>query len=152
WPDHLGAIAAFTCAFALYITVGIYGRWRLGKSRTVPALCSALMLLMMSTWILAGVGFFFYAWRVSVILMIGSAGTITAQSVGSDHFYHLCRPLAQSAAADPAQIMTTASRCAIVAAANGGGIQAGAWAAQVLYGLHQDCGEKFAKSLRLISS
>jgi len=40
----------------------------------------------------------------------------------------------------------------ILAAANGGGIQAAAWAAKVLYGLEQDCGEAFRQSLRMISS
>ena len=48
--------------------------------------------------------------------------------------------------------MAAKSPRVIVAAANGGGIQAAAWAAQVLYGLDQDCGESFRRSLRMISS
>ncbi len=152
WPDHAGATIAFACALALYIAVGVYGRSRIGKSRTVPALCSALMLLMMLTWILAAATFFFDAWRVPLLLIVGVAGLITAQSAGSDHYYDL-RPRDGARASSPQQIINaTGSECIIVAAANGGGIQAGAWAAQVLWGLRTSCGEKFDKALRLISS
>src|SRR5262249_48143713 len=56
-------------------------------------------------------------------------------------------------APNPAETITASKQSrVIVVAANGGGIQAGAWAAQVLFGLYEDCPEKFQKSLRMISS
>ncbi|MGA2591341.1 MAG: patatin-like phospholipase family protein [Bryobacteraceae bacterium] len=152
-PVHLAAAAAFLCTLAVYVIVGIYGWSRLGKSRTVPALCSALMLLTMLTWMLSATAFFFDAWRVPVLLIVVGAGALTAQSVRSDHFYHLRKRETERAAPDPVEtIMATGSRRVVVAAANGGGIQAGAWAAQVLQGLYEDCGEAFPESLRMISS
>ena len=118
----------------------------------MPALCSALMLVTLLTWMLAGVAFFFDLWRIPILLIIGVVGTFTAQSVRSDHFYNL-RPRSPDRAPTAAETIKAAkSARVVVAAANGGGIQAGAWAAQVLYGLQQDCGEAFRRSLRMISS
>jgi len=152
-PVHLAAAAAFLCTLAVYLIVGIYGWKRLGRSRTVPALCSALMLLTMLTWMLSATAFFFDAWRVPVLLIVVGAGALTAQSVRSDHFYHLRKRATGRAAPDPVETITaTGSQRVVVAAANGGGIQAGAWAAQVLQGLQTDCGEAFPESLRMISS
>src|SRR5206468_3662918 len=53
YPDHLRAAAALLAVLALYAALGYYGFRRLGKTRTVPALTSALMLMIMVTWLLA---------------------------------------------------------------------------------------------------
>lgn len=149
---HFFATAGFAVTLLVYIGVGIYGYSQLGRRRTVPALCSALMLLTMITWILAGVAFFFDLWRIPILLIVGAAGMLTAQSVRSDHYYALTGRSAD-AMPDASETIAAARRSRIiVAAANGGGIQAGAWAAQVLYGLQQDCGDGFRRSLRMISS
>ncbi len=151
--DHLTAIAVFLCTLVLYILLGVYGYWKLGKRRTVPALCSALMLVMMLGWMLSATAFFFDAWRIPVILIVALAGTLTAQSTRSDHFYHLRARINKAPASPPAEIISaTKQPRVVVVAANGGGIQAGAWAAQVLQGLVEDSGEIFVESLRLISS
>jgi hypothetical protein len=151
--DHLLAGIAFASSLALYAAVGFYGYFQLGRRRTVPALCSALMLILMTGWMLSATTFFFDQWRIPTLLIVGIAGVLTAQSERSDHFYHLRRRSDSTSAPSPAAtIAVTGSRRLIVAAANGGGIQAGAWAAQVLYGLSQDCGEQFDRSLRMISS
>ena len=151
--DHLRASAAFLSSLILYAIVGIYGYFQLGRRRTVPALCSALMLILMISWMLSAVTFFFDAWRIPTLLIVGIAGTLTAQSVASDHFYHLRRRTSGIPAPSPgATLGATNAPRVIVVAANGGGIQAAAWAAQVLYGLHQDCGERFDRALRMISS
>lgn len=153
WPEHLRALTAFALTFVLYIVIGAFGWRQLGKKRMVPALCSALMLMLMLGWLLSGVAFFFDAWHVPTLLIVGAVGVLTAQSRRSDHFYHLRKTKEPSDAPDPYTTIARRSRV-IVAAANGGGIQAGAWAAQVLYGLNEDeeCGEAFERSLRMISS
>ncbi len=150
--DHLLAVYGFLATLLVYIVVGFYGYAKLGRERIVPALCSALMLVTILTWILAGVAFFFDLWRIPILLIVGLAGALTAQSTRSDHFYDL-RPRSRQPRPDATQTITAGqSPCIIVAAANGGGIQSAAWAAQVLYGLEQDCGALFRQSLRMISS
>lgn len=153
WADHLRAFATFLSTLVLYVIVGIYGRSQLGKNRTVPALCSALMLTIMLGWMLSAVAFFFDVWRIPTLLIVAALGVLTAQSTRSDHFYHLRERESDSAAPDPVVTITATNvPRSIVVAANGGGIQASAWAAQVLYGLYEDCGERFLRSVRLISS
>ena len=151
WPHHLFAFTAFLSTAILYAIVGIYGWSHLGKKRTVPALCSALMLVLMLGWMLSGLAFFFDAWHIPTLLIVAFVGVLTAQSHRSDHFYNLRKHEGDAAGAARTITASGASRV-IVVAANGGGIQAGAWAAQVLYGLHQDLGVTFEKSLRFISS
>lgn|GEM_PF-1060882 len=152
WTDHLGALTAFLGTFVLYAIVGVYGYLELGKRRTVPALCSALMLMMMHGWMLSAAAFFFDAWRVPTLLIVAAVGIITAQSTKSDHYYHLRKREAGDAPDPVTTITATKERRIIVVAANGGGIQAGAWAATVMQGLYEVCGEGFLRSLRMISS
>src|SRR5207253_9351822 len=115
------------------------GWWQLGKKRTVPALGSALMLMLMIGWMLSGLAFFFDAWHIPTLLIVAAVGFVTAQSSHSDHFYHLRQRHSAHPAPEPARPIALANQPrVIVVAANGGGIQAGAWAAQVLYGLCHD--------------
>jgi len=151
--DHLMALTAFALTLLLYVIVGLYGRSQLGKRRTVPALCAALMLMLMVGWILAATAFFFDAWRIPTLLIFAAIGILTAQSPRSDHHYHLRPRDSATKAPDPVTTITASgTQRVIVVAANGGGIQAGAWAARVLYGLQEDCLEGFRQSLRMISS
>ena len=153
WTDHLRASEAFFLTLVLYILTGIYGWRRIGKRLTVPALCSVLMMIMLLCWMLSASAFFFDRWHVPLLLIVAIAGTLTAQSTQSDHFYDLRRRNNPSPPPTPAgTLRSLASGRLIVVAANGGGIQAGAWAAKVLHGLLEDCGSPFRNSLRLISS
>jgi hypothetical protein len=149
--DHAKATAAVFTSLLAYVLVGIYGYFKIGKARTVPALASALMLMMLLIWILGAVAFFFDAWRIPVLLIVAVAGTITAQSMQSDHFYKLRARNTYDEAPLPGEVIRHGGRRIIVVAANGGGIQAGAWAAQVLYGLHSRL-DGFGDALRMISS
>jgi hypothetical protein len=124
----------------------------LGKIRTVPALGSALMVIIMLGWALSSVAFFFDAWHVPLLLIVVAVGVLTAQSRLSDHFYVL-KPRANAPVPSPSEaLVASKTKRVIVVAANGGGIQAGAWAAQVLTGLQETFGDSFRRSLRLISS
>jgi hypothetical protein len=154
WPHHLFAFEAFAVTLVLYVLVGVLGWWQLGQKRTVPALCSALMLMLMIGWMLAALTFFFDAWRVPTLLIVAIVGFLTAQSKRSDHFYRLqLLDKGIASAPLPAKTLTAPNRGSrvIVVAANGGGIQAGAWTAQVLYGLNEEF-PKFQNSLCMISS
>ena len=154
YADHLRAVASMGAVILLYAVLGYYGYRRLGKAGTVPALTSALMLMTMLTWLLAGTAFFFDQWRVPLLFIVVLAGTLTAQSVRSDHFYRLRPAVSYTPAPDPVATISAGSQeRLIVVAANGGGIQAGAWAAQVLAGLDEDSpGGEFRRALRMISS
>jgi hypothetical protein len=153
WIDHVGALAGFAISFVIYISLGVYGWWRLGKNRTVPALCSVLMVVMLLCWTLAGMSFFFDFWRTPLLLILVVVGMITAQSRQSDHFYTLISRTSSVPAPAPAEVLNAShSSRIVVVAANGGGIQAAAWTAQVLQGLWEEHGDAFRRSLRLISS
>lgn len=150
--DHLLASLAMMLTLGLYAVLGVYGRRQLGRARTVPALCSALMIVMLTCWSLSAASFFTEFYGVPVLLVVIVAGIITAQSARSDHFYELVDPVEGVEAPDSAKVIATAGERVIVVAANGGGIQASAWTAQVLEGLFENCGDAFRRSLRYISS
>jgi hypothetical protein len=153
--DHIAAAAGFTLALLVYIALGLYGSRCLGKKNTVPALCSALMVMMLACSTFSALSFFLDLWHVPLLLAVIGWGVFTAQSRNSDHFYTLwSRPGGVKLPPAPLETLAatrTRNGRVIVAAANGGGIQAAAWAAQVLEGLGEDS-PSFAGSLRLISS
>jgi hypothetical protein len=149
WNDQIAATNAFILAVLLYGIVGLYGRWQLGKRRTVPALAAPLMLIVLLCWALAGIAFFLDRWHIPVLSVIALLGVLTAQSSKSDHYYDL-KEGAGAHAGSPAHIIGDTERLVVVAA-NGGGIQAAAWTAQVLEGLYEEV-PRFGESLRMISS
>jgi hypothetical protein len=152
--DHLSALLFFIFALLVYIAIGFYGYKNLGKATEVPALCSALLLMMLVSFSLSALSFFFDLWHVPLLLLLAVAGYITARSPSSDHLYNLLPSPAGQRQPAPTPLETVSasrSRRLVVVAANGGGIQAAAWTAQVLEGL-DDLDEKFADSLRLISA
>lgn len=158
WPmkDHIAAAAGFALALVFYVSLGLYGYTRLGKKATVPALCSALMVMMMACSTLSALSFFLDLWHVPLLLVLIVAGVVTAQSNHSDHYYELKeRPHDVKPAPTPIETLRATKRMQngriVVVAANGGGIQAAAWTAHVLEQLgHLSPG--FRPSLRLISS
>jgi hypothetical protein len=154
---HLASVVAFVLALALYATLGIVNRRRLGGD-TVPALTSVLLLLLMFGWAFSGLTFFFDAYRVPLFLVLAVWFALAAQFSASDHYYGLLPRTGPRAAPPPppptpAETLLAAGRDrVIVVAANGGGIQAAAWTARVLTGLEQDLGADFSRSVRLVSA
>jgi len=156
WKDHVSATAGFVLALGIYAFFGLYGKRRLGIKANVPALCSALMIMMLACSALSSISFFLDLWHVPLLLVLLVWGYITAQSQYSDHFYGLLnRPADAQPAPTPIETICATKPAqkgrVILVAANGGGIQAAAWAAQVLEGLGRDL-PAFADSVRLISS
>ena len=149
WEAHLGAVSGFGASLMVYAIVDIYGRFKLGKSRTVPALTAVLMLATLLCWSFAGMAYFLDPWHIPIVLPTVVWALLTAQSPLSDHYYSLKNRMSGAAAAPP-QVLKY-SRRPIVVAVNGGGIQAAAWSAQVLEGLDSSF-PAFRGSLRMISS
>ena len=144
-------------AFALWLVTGWFAvNIDLGYPKWVFTLSYVVMLLLLLCAVLPGVTFFFDKYRIPVLLPLVALPLVTGQCARSDHFYQL-----QDAAADrrpsAGEALGAGSRNkAIVIAINGGGIQAAAWAAQVLTGLEERARAEglpsFADSVRLVSS
>ncbi len=154
--DHILAAGGFGLTLGVYVFLGWYGYERLGKERTVPALCSALMVLVLGCSVLSALSFYLDLWHVPLLLILTIWGVITTQTKASDHYYDLLkvRHGARPAPTPVETVRATKNDCRgriVVVAANGGGIQAAAWAAQVLEGLSEEI-PGFKESVRLISS
>ena len=153
---HLLALVAFTESFALYAVIGVSKYARLGWPTYVSTLACVLLLTLMLCWFATGLSFFFDHYRVPVLVPLLILPALTALVPWSDHFYEtVVAPTGYSA--KPGAILNIDSeKPAIVVAANGGGIQAGAWTARVLTGLDKalrpDFGDAYASSIRLVSS
>jgi hypothetical protein len=112
---------------------------------------------MMVTWPMAALTFFLDHWRIPslLILVVAIAALVTAQSRLSDHTYRLIDlPRHAAPQPTPSEVLESSDVPAvIVVAAEGGGIQAAAWTAQVLEGLRNQCSPAaFDPALRMISS
>jgi len=150
---HLAAGIAFAVAFFLYVALGILNRRRPG-GKTVPALTSALQLLVLLCWGFSGLSFFFDAYRIPLFVIAGAWFALMAQSPASDHYYRIARRKdRRPEPPTPAETLQAAGRDrVIVVAANGGGIQAAAWTARVLTGLCADLPDQFSRSVRFVSA
>jgi hypothetical protein len=159
-PGHGLAAILFLLTLLLYVLVGISKFVWLSYFSYFPALAYALLLLMVLCWGLSGFAFFLDRFRIPVLLPLLLWLFLTSQFPWSDHFYPLIEGIAAS---DQVRQPTTSSQpltaerlgpgnSIIVVAANGGGIQAAAWAARVLTGLETELGDRFGGAIRLISS
>ncbi|HYZ83525.1 MAG TPA: patatin-like phospholipase family protein [Bryobacteraceae bacterium] len=131
---HVLAIIGFGIAFLLYAFL-----WT--QKRSAPTLAYLNIWLSLLCFGLAGLTFFFDAYRVPLMLAIALVLTITAQMRGSDHYFRLDK-CESSPAPLPAQIAKNKGPRFIVVAANGGGIQSATWTARVLYGLEAEAREQ----------
>jgi hypothetical protein len=155
--EHVLAGWASVVTGIAWVGFGIYGYFNLGRKKTVPALASLVLLVMMVTWPLAALTFFLDHWHIPslLILFVGGFAFITAQSHLSDHTYKLIDlPATAVPQPTPSEVLDASGAPAvIIVAAEGGGIQAAAWTAQVLEGLRQTCSpDVFDPALRMISS
>jgi hypothetical protein len=108
---------------------------------------------------LSGLAFYFDRYRIPVLIPLLGV-LLIASYFGSDYYYPtIPRTMSTETVENgSAGKQETPAETMIVVAANGGGIQAAAWSAQVLTGLEEECqttqgcDQDFAKSIRLISS
>ncbi|MGB6134047.1 MAG: hypothetical protein WBG54_19855, partial [Acidobacteriaceae bacterium] len=154
YAEHVLALCALVFTTTVWAVFGVFGYFQLGRRRTVPALAGLLMLTMTVTWPLAAATFYLDHWHIPTLLigMVAAMAVANGWSRKAEHVYQLIAP-ASVPEPTPAEVLTaTGARCVIVAAAEGGGIQAAAWTAQVLEGLRTACGaERFDPALRMIS-
>ncbi len=160
-PGHALALASNIGFFIVYLTIGI-GKWvYIGNRPMVPTLCFMILLSTVLCFALAGMTFFFDRYRIPILLPLLLLCVATSQFSRSDHFFGVIgRDASGGFTVSPADALRAGGRSSVVVvAANGGGIQAAAWTAQVLTGLEQKCRDEvprgcrdFAGSLRFISS
>lgn len=162
---HLTALAFFFVELVVYLLVAYLFQPK-PKSRRpeAPALMFVLTLMTIATLFLGAMTFFFDYYHVLplILLILGSIASYTLFKV--DHFFIL-RPSSHRIETPP----TTPEADFKVALANrlqhqgehktlvmfcaqGGGIQAAGWTAQVLMGLQEVVGDDFAQAIGLISS
>jgi hypothetical protein len=163
---HVFALALAVIAFLFYWGIGIDKHYITDQRARVPALAFVLLFLIVACWALSALTFFFDRYRFPLLWTIAVLAMITANSPPSDHFFRVDEVRDRGTFLTPADYL----RERIVNAGNkrvnlvfvatpGGGIQAGAWTAQVLAGLNKEVHDDnssipdlFNKSVCFISS
>ena len=160
WARHAFALLQVLVSLGFYGAVFVVkssGVYVGGGQPTIPTLCLVLVLAMLVCWALTGLTFVFDRFRVPLLTLLFVYGTAMSVFPWNDHFFQTVNPAPDrvpSATAD-AVLKFRAGKPAIVIAAAGGGIQAAAWTARVVAGLHTDsvaCGDDFDQALVAISA
>jgi hypothetical protein len=150
-PAHLFAAALLFVFIVLYVRG--YVTWQPGTAAgaATPALVYILTIATLLTSLLAGVAFYFDRHRLPTLFVVGIWCLAVWSVSRADHYFSL------APARDPVTLLSPAVVAAarkhpllIVVAADGGGIQASAWAATALTGI-QERWPEFRQSVRLIS-
>lgn len=165
-PGHASLILSTTLFLAWYAN----NYWRVlhdGKmpdeADTMPALFFGLLSLQLVILVLPGISFFLDRHRVPILPTMLIVMCVFYGAFQTDHYYELNPDTPRIASVAPQPINTlydrwqlptgaAGQRTLVVVDASGGGIQASAWTAQVLTGLHQLYGDKFSRSVGLISA
>ncbi len=156
-PGHLLAWLVFTFSAALYLAIGV-GKWlRIGYETNFSTLACVLLLVLMVCWLLCGLTFFLDRYRLPAVLVLAVAafGIASLPLPGSEHVYRTW-PFPHDPSPRPDRVLAIGSRTPILIAATGGGIQAAAWTARVLTGLHDalpsDLRDAYTHAIRLMST
>lgn len=166
-PGHLQlilyAVILITVYFASYVA-GWQAGWIPDERSAFPALFFGLLALLLVACLLPGTSFFLDYYRIPAWLAILVVAWLTYWLRPSDHLYAVNPPgdnrSLVSESVDVHELLSQRAvppgkdgqRTLVVVAASGGGIQASAWTAQVLTGLHQRYGNPFSRSIGVISS
>jgi predicted acylesterase/phospholipase RssA len=176
-PGHVAAFVLLCVTLAAYMSLGAIKFVTFGDDPMVrpdrdlpffPALCYILLLAALFCWAFSSVAFFLDRYRVPVLVPLALLLAVTSALPWSDYRFPVekIRPSSSEEVAQTTDEPTVRGDGAqdgskndsiIVVAVNGGGIQAAAWAAQVLAGLEEacreePCGRQFDEEIRLISS
>lgn len=148
---HIEAGMAAVATLALYVGLGIFGRRALGRRTTVAAVIGPLMAAMVFGWTSSWAIFLLGEWHLPLLVPVVVVAVLAKYFHGADHTYEMVSR-ADAMLPDAYTVLRArARRCAIVVAAEGGGIQAAAWTAQVLQGLQEDEKSPFADALCALS-
>lgn len=163
-PGHGKALLLLGLNVALY-AAGFFV-WRPDRPLLgfeLPGLGYLLLLLILFTWLVAGLAFLLDGWRVPVLALVLLVLVGAFALFVSDHYFRM-QPARSSELPLPSMdgvYQAWADRgigrerpYLTVVAASGGGIRAAFWTARVLEGLGADprFGTEFLRSIRLISS
>ncbi len=161
---HLQATLFMALTLAAYLAGYFLLRPDRGHSNAVPVLGYVIVILIIFTWLLPAISYFFDRYRIPAFLILIAVPTVMNLSFGADHYFSLTAETGQFGApivesfdhrdARAQQRLGGASGKPpiVVVAASGGGIKASLWAATVLTGLHNDIGAAFTDSVALLST
>lgn len=158
-PWHLTALILAALTLIVYVAIGYAKYDGLGAPPLVPALSYVMLLMMLFCWSLSGAAFFLDRYRIPVLVPLVLWLALNTLLPWSDYSFPVTYPEQEgggSSSDGPGAIGKDSGGKIIVVAANGGGIQAAAWAERVLAGLEEECrtkcGGSFGQSVHVISS
>lgn len=147
-PAHLYATGVFVVFAVVYLVSYFIGKPH--YDRGVPALVFLLMLVTLIATLLSGAAFLLDRYRLPTLLPIATWVVVVAAVANSDHYFGLRPTSYVLSAPTPYEISRARSPLLTVIAIDGGGIQAGAWAATVLTRIEEQWRD-FHRSVGLIS-
>jgi predicted acylesterase/phospholipase RssA len=112
----------------------------LSVAMEAPALAYILLAMTVACYVLSAIAFFADRYRIPLFLAVAIVILITGQTPESDHFYHTKK--SQVSLPSPSHILQAGPARPILVATAGGGIQASAWTARVLWELSKIDGFK----------
>jgi hypothetical protein len=152
-PGHTFALIQLALSMLLYAGL-IFGKWffvtRDETDLWVTSAGAIALLLLVNSWGLAGLTFFFDRYRVPLFTVVVALGLLTGLSPRSDY---QARPSPSPTTGTHYQLATPGEVLAafpdpLVFAGAGGGIQAGAWTARVLQGITEALRDNHKADLR----
>ncbi|HZY84836.1 MAG TPA: hypothetical protein VFE78_08390 [Gemmataceae bacterium] len=165
------AMAAVLLVYLFHYLVVRARGFRAGHVSRLPALYDVLFLLLLLGFFLQGAAFALDLYWVPASLGVALLALALYWGFNTDHLFSLgwtgaaggvkaaARPAAGRLEGGPPTLQDAAAgwarqgrRTLVAVAASGGGIQAAAWTARALVGLHQRYGEAFTGSIRLLSA
>jgi predicted acylesterase/phospholipase RssA len=145
-PGHGFATLCLAIFFTMYLLIAL---------RAIPytaTLCSLLNLVLVGVYLLSGLTFLCDRFRIPVLLALAIPLLVSARWFDTD-FYFAAARTSRVEPFTPRQLMAASPYdTAVIVCAQGGGIQAAAWTAEVLARLDEELGGEFAPRVRLISS
>jgi hypothetical protein len=118
----------------------------------VPTATSIVLLLLLTSWALAALAFFFDRYRTPLFTVVLAAALISGSWLRTDYVVSTVEKPEAYELATPGQVLQAFGERPLVVAAAGGGIQAGAWTTRVLLGLDQHLQGRLRSRLAMISS
>jgi predicted acylesterase/phospholipase RssA len=138
-PGHTFALVQLGLTLVFYVVL-VFGKSLSGASIEeklwVPTAGAVVLLLLLNSWMLAAVTFFFDRYRIPLFTVVVSVTLITGSRACTDYEVATKSPTEAYQLATPGEVLAAYPR-PLVLAVGGGGIQAGAWGARVLQGIDE---------------
>lgn len=163
-PGHTFAAIQFVITFALF-QLALYVKSRPGAPSfyTEPlsvteaaswatTVTSIVLLLLLTSWALAGIAFFLDRYRTPLFTIALAAALTSGSWSHTDYTVPTVPTEDRYALASPGEVLKGFGERPLVVAAAGGGIQAGAWTLRVLRGLDEHLQAGLRSRVAMISS